>query len=250
MQNTQLRIITWNANRNNLFDKSILEHLLDRRFDILFLQEINDLNLELIKDKFDGYHFYIAKEVLYSFTKRKEYYLVTLVKKDIISSLLFQESRKLKSVISPLYKMVSRSIDIEYSKIIILLHEKPVTLINCHLQYATSPKIRERQLLGILSNIDTEYFILSGDLNTFSKFPISILFGGLFGYDHQEYKVNESKLLLNNSHFNSGRNINTTIYFTGKLDWVLFSKSIEIREEYTLSRLGSDHYPLVVTCEF
>lgn len=249
MLNEKLTIVTWNVNRDNVLNNDMLNYLFDMSFDLIFLQEVNNSNLEKIKLKFSNYDFILSREVLYSFEQSREYYLVTLVNKRKINKPLCSASHSMRTVVSPLYKLFRRKIYIEYSKIVVSLNGKDVTVINCHLQYAASPSIREKQLLDILSNIDTEYFILSGDLNTFSSFPLSFFIGSLFGYPIQDYLKNEVSTILSDTKYFAGKSINTSIYYTGKLDWILCSKQFFIQNEYTLPRLGSDHYPLVLICE-
>ncbi|MDO4698528.1 MAG: endonuclease/exonuclease/phosphatase family protein [Pasteurellaceae bacterium] len=244
-----MKILTWNVNRDNLFNEYACNFLLDECFDIIFLQEVNLCNLENIRSIFVNYDYFISKEKISSFSGEIEYYLVTLINKLLPCYYFSSDSLLLKTNRSLLYRLCNRSIYIEYTKVVVCIREKNITLVNCHLQYATSPSVRITQLSDIISNIDTDYFILSGDLNTFSKFPLSIFIGGIMSYSWYEYMINESKILLNSPRFLSGNDINTTIYYTGKLDWILLSKEFYFIEEFTLPRLGSDHYPLVVICE-
>lgn len=148
-----------------------------------------------------------------------------------------------------MYKLSHREIEINYTQIIITLNGLPVTIVNCHLQYAAPPRVRQQQLNAILSTITTEYFIIVGDINSFSNFPLSLLIGWLFDYSLSEYILNEQSYLLTCRDFYAGKQLNTTIYHTGKLDYILLSKKIISKYEYLLPRLGSDHYPLVMECE-
>lgn len=245
----KLRVLSWNANRDNIFRNYVYESLLRNDYDVIFLQEVALENLDYIRSKFVDYFFMTSKETLHSFGKKRTYYLVTLVKNNLINELAYCESLPLESVMPALYRLLHRNIDIEYSKIIFRFQNKRITLVNCHLQYACSPSIREIQLRNIFDNIDTEYFILAGDLNTFSQFPLSLLVGSAFDYPLSDYRLNESNRILTNPNFHSGKKINTTIYHTGKLDWILLSKNMTYLNEYRLTRTGSDHYPLVIECE-
>lgn len=245
----QLSLISWNMNRNNIFLNNALEQLLHNNYDVIFLQEVNYNNLDFIRNKFSSYLLFTSKEIIFSWGSKIEYYLVTLVKSSIVSSQLSYKSSCLNSKRTFIYKLFNRRIYIEYNKVVLHIKDKLVTLLNVHLQCACSPGIRKMQLDSVFNSIDTECFILGGDLNFFSRFPLSIFIGFVLDYRLSDYMLDEGSAMLNSSNVISGKMLNTSIYHTGKLDWILLSKNIEYLDEYVLPRFGSDHYPLVVKCE-
>lgn len=244
-----MKTITWNVNRNNKLNFNKLSFIKTLDCDIIFLQEVSLQNLNLLKNYFFEYHFFYAKEILFSFQRENTYFLVTLLKQSY-----FLEPKlttiSLKSEKTLLYRLLSREIQIEFLIVkSTTINGVEIELINCHLQYAVSPSVRLAQFNAIKQMISSKYFIIGGDLNTFSSPLISLFIGYLFNYTRQDFLAYESRnFMLHHQDLTFGNyKFQTSIYKSGKLDWVCCSHNIDIIHEEVLYkyRNKSDHYPVL-----
>lgn len=244
-----IKIITWNVNRNHVFIEDTLCKLANIGANILCLQEVAPTELAKIKKIFANYDCFHAREELSRFGKTKNYFLITLIEKSFAEKHWHHQAIPLKCIRAPIYKITQSHIDIEYLQNIFLYQDRKITLINCHLQYAAAPHIRVQQLRQIINTIDTDYFIIAGDLNTFSRPFFAFFLYFLFGYHKDDFFIYEAENITKTvPNIHSGNpNLETTIYKTGKLDWILFSSHFAYIQENILKPLRgtSDHFPIL-----
>lgn len=241
-----LYIASWNINRNNLIDDDKLRLFKD--IDIILLQEVNQDSLSFLMSKSHLFDIYYAKEKLSTFSYHKTYYLVTLIRKNSFLAVKNDKAIRLNTVQPFLYKMIQRKISIEYLSLELSINGKRYHLVNCHLQFACSPLVRRKQFKEITDAHQTHKLIVGGDLNLFISPPLSFIFSFLVGISPSELLGNERNIFFReNAQFRKPSNENTTIYKTGKLDYILLPDCIQSTSEKVLNkkRMNSDHFPII-----
>jgi hypothetical protein len=207
---------------------------------------VNENSFTTILDVFQKYNYKLAREVISTKNKSLTVYLVTLTKHIIDSA--YSEAITTKQ--SPIYKIIDRVIFIEYSYIDIIFENSPYRIFNCHLQYSTSPSHRISQLKSILKRFNSNsYNIVCGDLNSFSN-KYFFMLGIFHGYNLKDYAINERNY-INNLHFiNTFAGMNTVVYKTGQLDYILLPINFRVHSFQIAKneRSKSDHYPINLTC--
>jgi endonuclease/exonuclease/phosphatase family metal-dependent hydrolase len=161
-----------------------------------------------------------------------------------------------------------------------------IRVFNIHLEVYCSTKVRINQLNSVWQNINKvpnpeyqkpDYFIISGDWNTFSYFPLSLVVGWAFNYGWNDYFVNEreivKKWLIDKELIDFFESKITYPKFGASLDRIVISKNLvsaitenenifnsskanlgnntekqnlKIRSEIIQNTFGSDHYPIFV----
>ena len=241
-------IFSWNINRNNFLNEE--KFLILKNYDVIFLQEVSLSSLNFLMSFSDIYEIFYAREILKTFNKSREYFLVTLIRKSLNFKVKKSEVFSIKTFQPPIYKLIGRKIYIEFISIDLVtgFNSRNYCLINCHLQFACSPENRRNQFREILMRQKAENLIIGGDLNIFICPPLSLFFWFFMDIKLSDlFKIESHEFLKSFPNFSVLSKTNTTIYKSGKLDYILFSGNIKGISEIVLteSRMGSDHFPLV-----
>ena len=245
-------VSSWNMNRRNFLNEVKISNF--ENCDVIFLQEVNQKSLKFLTSLSDIYEIFYAREILTTFYLRKEYFLVTLISKSSNFEIIKSKVSSITTFQSFIYKLVGRKIYIEFISINIKAHPESriICLVNCHLQFACSPENRRKQFKEILTQQQEKNLIIGGDLNLFIYPPLSFIFWFFMGIKSLDLFKNErSEFLKNFPDFNALSKTNTTIYKSGKLDYVLLSGNIKGISEKVLTnnRMGSDHFPVITSIE-
>lgn len=242
-------IVSWNAKRENDLSIPSVERLLSLGADAIFLQEVNERSLDKLYKRFGEKRVGIATEVISKRgMKLLRYHLATIIPEGSSIRLESWRRHSLESSQEVIYKMIRRDISIEYIEGRVCLEGRKFSLVNCHLQYATSPRVREKQFLEILARQEKDReVIIGGDLNTFVDLSYGFLFSPFFGLKWRDVLKKESRVFVGNRLFeNPMPGVSSTVYGTGRLDHIYLPKGAEILEERMLGdRMDSDHYPVL-----
>lgn len=237
-----MKILSWNVSRksNSCPLKDVLK---EEIYDVICLQEVNEVFITELKSNLYNYTIYTAKEVLETKKSTHELFLVTLIKSEVINTASFSH----EAYNSRFYHITKRRISIEYSYVDFSINGTFCRIFNCHLQCVASPSFRLAQFKGILKEFENNYHnIICGDLNTFYK-PYLFMIGPALNYKKTDYFINEKKIFSTfESLKNPLYNKNTSIYKTGQLDYILVPKYARVNAAHVLKslRYTSDHYPI------
>lgn len=241
-----INVATWNVNRNNILNKNKLMPF--KGLDIIFLQEVNKKSLDFLISNSQDFTIFFAKEILKTFSIEREYFLVTLISNQSNIKIKNKISNTITTFQPLIYKIINRKIHIEYITIEAKIKEKNINLTNCHLQFACPPSVRIKQFKEIISN-NNKKMIIGGDLNIFIRPPISFLFSPFMNIKLSELFKNEKEFFFREfNEFKYLSNRETTIYRSGRIDYILASSDISLASEKILkNRMNSDHFPVIST---
>ncbi len=255
MQNPLLiymKIITWNIYNKSRKIKEGFEFIKSHEPDVLCLQEFPSSFMHLLKET--DYKFFVSKDCnKVCFTKKHPVnsFLVVGIKKSIEA-----KSYAIKIINSARNNIVTKLTNliecVEAIKIKLNYKGKEMDLLNVHLPMAAPPSERLRIMNSLLDTSSISSSIVCGDLNSFARKKHSWIIGRFFGYNKNDYDVDEheifDKLFKKNSLVNHFKD-NVTHPFSGfQLDHILVPKHFGVKNKKIIKSgyRFSDHLPIML----
>lgn len=145
---------------------------------------------------------------------------------------------------------------IESCAVLLEYYQKRVCIINMHLPWAVSPRVRLAKVNMALEHFIGKYndqadlFVLAGDFNDFSRRWNSLLLGLCNKYTLRDFFVNEkhelSYLLRDYHFFEPSSNLRTVSPCGFHLDHIFVRGANALSYDSCNERFGSDHHPVII----
>lgn len=253
-----MKIITWNTAFTNKKIIESLDYILQKKPNILCMQEITKEGLHYLKN-FSKYNLYQTGDGKNIKDKSKNLHLVTMVDKKypiLNCKVVNYYDKKVDTWWSRLMAKTYGYIDTHNAIIYdTKINNKEVRIINAHLIWAKGSIVRFVQINNLLSHCDKNKInIVCGDFNIINKWYIGLLVALPFSYSIKEIFVNEykefKKIFTKNNFVNvfEGENTWPWVGVKFQLDYILFNpKQLKlIRKKAPKQKVGSDHKMLIL----